>query len=198
MRAIIFDVDGVIFNAADADGCYQWRKNIEADLGITPKHISKIYASEWDKVTRGKLDIRLHLETVFKVHPELSITPDDYLTYWRANDVYINEPILTYVQSIKAPLYLATNQDPLRTSHISQMVGHHFEGIFSSCDIGFIKPEPGFYQHVELALNLHPDQIILIDDSRENIEAAQARGWIAHYYQGDIQALDGFLKASAI
>lgn len=62
MQTIIFDVDGVIFKAMDDQGCYLWRKNIEADLGITREHISKIYNADWDNVTKGKRDIKVHLQ----------------------------------------------------------------------------------------------------------------------------------------
>jgi len=74
------------------------------------------------------------------------------------------------------------------------MVGQHFQGIFSSCHIGHIKPEPGFYTYIENALQLEPNQITLIDDSMENVQSAIQRGWNAFFYTNNIQDLKLYLE----
>ncbi len=94
MQTIIFDVDGVIFKAMDAQGCYLWRKDIETDLGVTPEHISEIYNADWDNVTRGKRDIRTHLQDLFDTCPELNLNAEQYLAYWHKNDIHIDPEIL--------------------------------------------------------------------------------------------------------
>lgn len=91
-------------------------------------------------------------------------------------------------------MYLGTNQDPLRTAHIAKMVGQHFKGIFSSCNIGHIKPEAGFYKHIETVLQLVPEQITLIDDSIENVQGAINHGWNSFYYENNISDLKCYLE----
>lgn len=54
-----------------------------------------------------------------------------------------------------------------------------FDIIFNSSQIGFAKPDPRVYAHVEHALGVSPDQIVYIDDGATNIRAAADRGWLS-------------------
>lgn len=54
-----------------------------------------------------------------------------------------------------------------------------FDVIFNSSHIGFAKPDPRVYAHVERALATPPNQIIYIDDGVANIRAAADGGWIS-------------------
>lgn len=60
--------------------------------------------------------------------------------------------------------------DPLRrTPHV-----------FYSSRIGYPKPSPHFFRAIEVALELHPNQLLLVGDDRENdLEGARAAGWQA-------------------
>ena len=51
--------------------------------------------------------------------------------------------------------------------------------VFTSYELGLIKPDPGIYQRVQNDLHAHPSGILFFDDSPENIEAAQKEGWRA-------------------
>lgn len=79
IKAIIFDVDGVIFNTHDIDGKYIWSKNIKQDLGLNKEHLSKIFSSDWLEVIRGRTNTIEHLKTVFKEFPELNISLKQFI-----------------------------------------------------------------------------------------------------------------------
>lgn len=68
IKAIIFDVDGVIFQAYDKNGSYLWSRNIKQDLGLTSKHFSVIFSEKWDSIIRGEMDLGEHLRA-FLVAP---------------------------------------------------------------------------------------------------------------------------------
>ena len=46
MKAIIFDVDGVLIKQKDEHGKYLWQKNIEIDLGLSPDQVQQIYCKK--------------------------------------------------------------------------------------------------------------------------------------------------------
>lgn len=52
-----------------------------------------------------------------------------------------------------------------------------FDYVWLSCDEGFRKPEEKIYQIVENECNIKTNNILFIDDSKENIEVAKKRGW---------------------
>jgi putative hydrolase of the HAD superfamily len=53
------------------------------------------------------------------------------------------------------------------------------EPLFLSCEIRACKPSPEAFAAVEASLGLPPGEILFIDDTAANVEAARARGWDA-------------------
>lgn len=183
-KAIIFDVDGVLMNSVDETGCFLWSKTAQEDLGLGTTHFKQIFSDEWLKVTRGQIDTKDHLDQVFK-ELDVDLAPTTFIDYWLSRDSHVDQDVMKFVESLmhhNIPLYIGTNQDKYRTAHIQKAFPLHFKDIFSSSDIGFIKPESGFYSHIEEALGLSPSDILFIDDTFENIEGAQSQGWKTHHY----------------
>jgi FMN phosphatase YigB (HAD superfamily) len=56
------------------------------------------------------------------------------------------------------------------------------EPLFLSCEIGACKPSDASFEVVEAALGVAAQQILLIDDTLANVEAARARGWDAIHF----------------
>lgn len=59
-----------------------------------------------------------------------------------------------------------------------------FDRRFISAHLGVIKPDPAIYEAVERETGLDPATILFTDDREENIEAARARGWGVHHFDG--------------
>ncbi len=202
IKAIIFDVDGVLFQNHDNNGKYLWSKNAKKDLGLSSGHFSHIYGSDTD-VIRGKKTKQAHLSHIFATNhlfEGLGTTVDDYIDYWLKHDNGVDPKMINLVQKINniVPCYIGTNQEELRTKHILDLIGEHFLGCFASYDLGFIKPEQGFFQHIEKALSLLPHELLLIDDKKNNTIGAQDCGWHVYHYQNDTRELMDFLKKHEI
>ena len=56
---------------------------------------------------------------------------------------------------------------------------HRVHHLFTSFQIGALKPEAAVYEHVERVTGAAPRSILFFDDHRPNIEAARQRGWQA-------------------
>jgi len=196
IKAVIFDVDGVVFHTQDAQGRYLWSRTIKEDLGLTSKHFSQIFSEKWESIIRGKIKLEDHLHIIFqeKVFKDLGITPEQYIQYWLTHDHHVNQDMLDFVKNLKIPCYLGTNQEAVRTHHILDTVGSYFKECFASYKIGSIKPEQGFFQHIQKVLSLLPDELLLIDDMKPYIEGAQKCGLHVYHYQNDIEDLRTFLK----
>lgn len=175
IKAVIFDVDGVIFKTHDDQGRYLWSLSIKDELGLTSKHFSMIFSKKWEDITRGNGDLTLHLNNIFEdeLFKDLNITPKQYINYWLSHDSQVNEDMLSLIESLRIPCYIGTNQEALRTNHIINTVGSYFKEFFASYKIGFIKPEHGFFNYIQNALSLLPHELLLIDDTKDNIEGAR-------------------------
>jgi putative hydrolase of the HAD superfamily len=193
MKAIVFDVDGVLLKDKDNFGNYLWSKNIEADLGLSSDQIRLIYSGDWDSVLKGIIDTRQYFKSMFqKLNIHLSV--DEFIEYWILKDSTVNTEILSVIESIMGPkLYIGTNQESLRTKFLQEKFEPYFDGFFSSCQIGAIKAEPKFFKYIESTLNIQPSDIAFIDDSKSHIEVATKLGWTCHHYQ-NIEDFKNFIK----
>lgn len=59
-----------------------------------------------------------------------------------------------------------------------------FDLLVFSAAVGAAKPDPAIYEAVEQGLGLPGEQLLFFDDRPVNVEAARARGWCAHVWQG--------------
>jgi FMN phosphatase YigB (HAD superfamily) len=53
----------------------------------------------------------------------------------------------------------------------------HYDAIVDSSEVGCIKPEPKIYEIAQQRSGCPPEEILLIDDSRANLMAAEKAGW---------------------
>jgi putative hydrolase of the HAD superfamily len=53
---------------------------------------------------------------------------------------------------------------------------HRFDVLVWSFQLGIAKPDPAIYRHMLAKLNVQPEEILFIDDKRENVDAARELG----------------------
>ncbi|MCA9342878.1 HAD-IA family hydrolase, partial [Candidatus Saccharibacteria bacterium] len=53
----------------------------------------------------------------------------------------------------------------------------HYSALIDSSEVGAIKPEEEIYQIAAEKTNCNPNEILLVDDSRSNVMAAEKLGW---------------------
>jgi 2-haloacid dehalogenase len=68
---------------------------------------------------------------------------------------------------------------------------NEFDRPYVSGHMRVIKPDPRIYEMVEEDCGLSGDSLLFADDRADNIEAARARGWHAHLFEGP----DGWAQA---
>lgn len=61
----------------------------------------------------------------------------------------------------------------------------HFNPLFLSYEMGLVKPDPKAYEYVLAELNLKPQEVVFVDDKKENVEAALGLGWQAIHFNSE-------------
>ena len=61
---------------------------------------------------------------------------------------------------------------------------NEFDGLHVSGHLAVTKPDPAIYASVETAAGTAPDRLLFTDDRPANIDAAAARGWRTHLFDG--------------
>lgn len=182
-KVILFDVDGVLIRTFNDKKEFLWSLHIERDLGVTGAMMRDIFSGSWSDCIRGKADTKVHVQSILAKH-DMPLAAEDFIAYWHMHDSHFDPAVMACVEGLKGcRVFMATNQDKYRAGYLKKSIGHLFEGMFTACDIGATKPEEPFYQHVEQALGIHPQNIIFFDDTAAHVEVAKQRGWNAHIYR---------------
>ena len=179
----MIDVDGVLVRGRPSDG-KPWAATIEADLGLTREQLqTEFFKPHWSKIVIGQGGLREHLEPVLmRIAPKVSY--DEFVTYWFENDALLNIELLEELRQRRnsgTKIYLATNQEHLRAVHLMEKLGlrEHCDDIFYSAALGCRKPDAAFFTRAAELSGFSPEQLVLIDDTAENVMAARKSGWKA-------------------
>lgn len=189
-KCLMLDVDGVLVFGRPSDGQH-WMVGLKEDLGIAPRDISRtFFRAEWNSVFEGGMDLIPALQRGLD-ELEADVRAEDFVSYWFEMSSRIVEPVLVDVRRAREqgiPVYLATNQCYERADHLLHSVGlgDEIDGIVHSAMAGYQKPHAGFYSFVEQKTGYCPQDLLMVDDKLENVEAAIAAGWqAAHWTAGD-------------
>jgi putative hydrolase of the HAD superfamily len=182
-KAIMVDVDGVLIRGRPDDGRH-WSTSLEADLGISAEDLHReFFDVHWDEIIIGRAMLTDRLSLALQmIAPRL--TADQLINYWFARDRRLDENLLRDLIQLRSSgfqLHLATNQEHLRAKYLLDELGlaEHFDSIQYSAQIGARKPEPEFFRAAASRTGLSPDEILLVDDTAENVEGANVAGWRA-------------------
>ncbi len=97
--------------------------------------------------------------------------------------------LLEQIQILRSqgiPFYLGTNQERNRANYMKLEMGFSstLDGVFASSDLGFRKPDLGFYTALQNKIQIPASEILFWDDSLENVTAARGAGWNAEVFTG--------------
>jgi putative hydrolase of the HAD superfamily len=194
LTTLFLDVDGVLINGRPSDG-RNWAHDIQKDLGIDPKLLDEhFFSKHWSKIVTGQMGLRDALqESLPKIWPSASV--EALLTYWFENDARLDTDLLSQVATVRAngvSVFLATNQEHLRASHLMNELGlsQHVDGMIYSAAVAAKKPEVAFYAACERVAGCAPSEAILVDDTLANIGAARKSGWRALHWTGRETLID--------
>lgn len=116
-----------------------------------------------------------------------------------------NEPLIQYLQTLKdefqIPIHVYTNSThsihaPKAQSVIEPLVDH----IFLAKNLGKPKDLPASYLYVAEELEAKPEELLFIDDTLGNVEAASQAGLHTHHFTENealFAALESFLDVLA-
>jgi HAD superfamily hydrolase (TIGR01509 family) len=112
---------------------------------------------------------------------------------WSDFHGHIDRDVLNYLKSLctNKSLGLLTNATSRLNSDLKNVgIIDEFPYVFNSSVIGVAKPSPEIFKYVCTHLKVDPGQIIFVDDSLKNVEAARETGLNAFHFKGlpDLQS----------
>ncbi|MEO0930547.1 MAG: HAD-IA family hydrolase [Pseudomonadota bacterium] len=184
----LVDVDGVIVTGRPSD-CAPWWTDLETTFGFdkTALH-AQFFPPYWHDIVRGRNALLPCLETALN---RMGVRTDAITLrdFWFANDAYIDRDVCSWMDARRAAghrVMLATNQDHSRGAYLLDELRlcDHCDGAYISAALGAAKPEKAFFEAIMSAEGRAAHDLVLIDDSPANVDAAKSLGWKAHHYTG--------------
>ncbi|KAB1089160.1 HAD-IA family hydrolase [Neorhizobium galegae] len=186
MKILMVDVDGVLVHGRPADGL-PFATDLERDLGLSLDVWQReFFKPFWPDIVTGREAIEPRLTAVLReIAPHLEA--ETLLRYWFENDSRLDGTLLDDLAVFRETglaLYLATNQEHRRAAYLMDEFGlaRHFDGMFYSAKFGHRKPAQDFFRLATAETGASPDEILFLDDTLENVEAARVFGWKAVHW----------------
>ena len=185
MKILMVDVDGVLIPSPPGG----WSRDLQADLGL-PQHVleTEFFDIHWAEISVGRASLPARLGPVLeRCAPHL--TARGLMDYWFRRDAEVDSTFLGQLEPLRASgvaLHLATNQEHERAAFLWKTLGlqDHFTAMHYSADVGWAKPDPGFFTTVVARTGYAPADLTLVDDRPENVAAARQAGWGGLYWDG--------------
>jgi len=185
LKALMVDVDGVVIRPRPGG----WAADLEADLGLSPAILQdRFFRPHWNDVVLGRAGLHERLGPVLAEHAP-HLTSQALAAYWFAKDAELDAALLADLAALRASgvqLHLATIQEHERATFLWETLGLHdrFDAMHYAADMGCKKSEAAFYRLVEARTGFRADELALLDDTADNVEAARAAGWTGHVWDG--------------
>lgn len=175
IKALMFDIGGVVV----IEPHDSW-KNIFSELGppagINPRVLVSEFLSSMKSVQTGNMTL-LEFYRKFTGSPE-SLVKKHLEIYMKLSGRYDPE-MLGLIKKLKRKFVVAcfTNTEPELTGlHRKRGLFARFDRAFISTEMGLRKPDAAAYRHVIKELGISPEEGVFIDNSGENVNAAEKAG----------------------
>ena len=176
IKAIIFDMGGVLVDFEE-DQYYHY---LSKKYNINEKEISKVFNPLIAKMECGEIELNEMLQIIEK---QLGLTGQQ--VEWTAGFRKLgtrDEKMMNLLKKLskKYKVYLLSNISKSRyIEALKDFINNEtnlFNKRFASCYIGFRKPDKRIYRYVIKKIKLNANEIVFIDDRKENVNGAKRVG----------------------
>ncbi len=194
LKAIFWDVDGVLVQSK-----HLFSEKLEQNFGIDIKKMLPFFLGVFRECGVGKADLKEELSKVIDDWGWKG-TVDELLHYWFTEGTKIDEETLCFVKELHdngLPSYIVTDNEKYRGEYLRRILKRSVvDRIFLSAELGCVKKTEVFWNKVYYAVKdifqphtLERNEILYIDDDKDNIDAARVFGLSTYLYDGDLDTL---------
>ena len=190
IRAVIFDVGGVLVHQKGHDKRREW----EARLGLPQEGLTRlVFDSPWAaRAASGEVS---EPEVWKQVGGQLGLR-DDQLPelqrdFWAGEQ--LDAELVQFIQGLR-PRYkigvISNAWSDARHFHNSKFKMNTWTDVaVYSAEVKLVKPDPRIYQLALERLDVKPEEAVFVDDMLVNVEAADALGMCGVQFQNTAQAI---------
>jgi putative hydrolase of the HAD superfamily len=182
--AILFDLGGVLIELAGVDQMLAWCPDVEGTGALWHRwlHSTAVRRYERGLATRDEFAREIVAEFALPVAPQTFL--DAFSTWPRALLPGATELLVELAPRYR--LASASNTNELHWSRFERdwSLHTHFHHNFPSYQVGKLKPDTEYFEHVLDELGVPAARTLFIDDNALNVEGARRLGIVARQVAG--------------
>ena len=172
MKNIVFDLGRVVF-AQDPAKSSEHFKQFFSYVSLTPM---PQFWTDYDLGVSSFDDVAADLAAYRNVEVEYAASMIREAIS-RQETIAPTGALIADLKAAGYKLYVLSNMSRKFIDFLRQQpVYRHFDGEVISCEEGVAKPQPEIYELLLQRFDLNPAETLFIDDRKENVEAAAAKG----------------------
>lgn len=180
IQHVLLDADGVLQSLRGG-----WSEPFQQLLGDRAMDFVRAVETAEQPSLRGDGLFRPVLEDLLQ-HFQVEVDVDQMYAIWL--DIVVDETSMEITRELRERgfgVHLATNQNPERRDLMRTELGYdaRFDQSFYSCELGFAKPDPAYFNTILDRLDAAADHVLFIDDNAANVEGARSAGLCAEQWQ---------------
>ena len=189
IKAIIFDMEGVLMKTRDKDLSTSWAKALNASYNAVH---DVFYGEMNDKSDLGIIS-QAEFDRYLITSLGLSLDKVPLVRKVIDEECFIDQVLVKEIIELRKQykVGLLSNYSKMMRDKIEQEwdIKHLFDDIIISYEVGLIKPDPAIFKLALSRLDVSASEAVLIDDRIKNIEGARQVGLHAIHYHSSDQAL---------
>jgi putative hydrolase of the HAD superfamily len=185
IRAVLFDLDGVIRHWDDAGSRAgeQAAGLPEGAIDEVAYQVPEFVLTQTGAVTAREWGEAIGRALVARYGPGADVAVEEYMAYTGRLDRDMVDLVAAVRQRVTVAL-LSNATDQLREHLAHHAIVDAFDVVFSSAEIGLAKPDPAVFEHAAKVLGVAPGECFFTDDRPENVEGARRAGMHAEVFAG--------------
>lgn len=182
--AVVFDIGNVLI---------EWQPERFYDRLIGPERRRALFAEVDLDAMNDRIDLGEDFAGTVRATAEAHPAWRDEIRHWHDSWIEMASPAIPrsvrLLRALKArgvPVFALTNFGIGSFAHARTVYPFfdEFDLAVVSGHLGVMKPDPAIYEALERNSGVPPARLLFTDDRLANIEAAAARGWQVHHFDG--------------
>lgn len=170
------DVDGVVVPVKD----HGFAGYLSRVHGITEDETRHFFEGPFIDCLVGSKDLIEQLPP-YLMEWNWEGTVEQFVNEWFETESGINASLLSITAKLRragVKIHLATNQEVHRLDYLKNVLHleNQFDSIFSSCTLGYLKPDSLYFDSIIADLGCKRSDMLLWDDRLENVQKARDSG----------------------
>ena len=182
IKTVLFDMGGVVFVQVTAEAFRRF-----SAIGIDAGEYLGVYGQKgiFLDLESGRIDTETFRRELSSLCGR-ELTQEEVQRCWLGFIDCIPSSRLDNLRLVRERyrVCLASNTNPYSMAYMrsgafsgdGRGIGHWFDGQYCSYEMGVCKPRREFFERIISSEGVDPSELLFIDDSRKNIEAAEALG----------------------